>query len=70
MSFECPNWQTKLYSRVHRVCRASGYLSELLLSEAEIRHHEEKLEREKKAKLEAHKNVDTSGQDISSIGGV
>jgi transcription initiation factor TFIIIB Brf1 subunit/transcription initiation factor TFIIB len=72
MSFKCPNCQTTLYSRVHRLCQACGVAlpAELLLPEAEIRHFEEKMEREKKAMLEADKNINTSGPDTSLIGGL
>jgi transcription initiation factor TFIIIB Brf1 subunit/transcription initiation factor TFIIB len=63
MSFKCPNCETKLYSKVHRLCHACGFAlpAELLLSEIQIRRFEERMEREKKAKLEADKNLDTSG---------
>ena len=72
MSSKCPNCQTTLYSRVHRVCRACGSAlpAELLLPEAQIRQFEEKMERERKDALEADKNIDTSGPDIGLIGGV
>ena len=71
MSFKCPNCQTVLYNRADRHCSICGVMlpAELLLSEAEIRHFEEKREREKKAMLEADKNIDTSGPDIGLIGG-
>ena len=71
MSFKCPNCQTTLHSRVHRLCRACGVVlpAELLMPEAQIRYFEEKMEREKKAMLEANKNIDTSGPDSNAIGG-
>jgi hypothetical protein len=56
---------------VHRLCHACGFAlpAELLLSEQQIRHFEEKMEREKKAKLEADKNIDTSGPPAWGIVG-
>lgn len=39
------------------------------MPEAQIRYFEEKMEREKKAMLEANKNIDTSGPDSNAIGG-
>jgi hypothetical protein len=70
MSFKCPNCKVKIYSRALRRCRACGFElpAELLLSEAQIRYHEEKMEREKKAMLEADKNIDTSGPGVGAPG--
>jgi hypothetical protein len=70
MSFKCPNCQTMLYSRVHRICRACGVSlpAELLLPEAEIRHFEERMKREKKEMLEEDKNIDTSGPGPAAAG--
>jgi hypothetical protein len=71
MSFKCPNCATTLHSRVHRLCGTCGVPlpAELLMPEAEIRLFEEKIEREKKAMLEAYKNIDTCGPDDNAMGG-
>ena len=71
MRNKCPNCQTVLYNHADRRCRVCGIAlpAELLLPEAEIRCFEEKMEREKKAMLEADKNIETSGPDISLVGG-
>ena len=71
MSFKCPNCQTTLYSRVHRLCQACGVAlpPELLLPEADILRFEEKMKQQKKDMLEAQRNVDTSGPDSNAVGG-
>lgn len=68
MSFQCPQCQTQLHSRVHRICQACGTAlpAELLLPEAQIRHYEALMEREKNSRFEAARNIDTRPPDISS----
>jgi transcription initiation factor TFIIIB Brf1 subunit/transcription initiation factor TFIIB len=58
--------ETMIYSRAHRVCQACGATlpSELLLTEAQLRYHEEKSERKRKAEREADLNVDTRMPDV------
>lgn len=69
MSFKCPNCETTLYSRVHRICQPCGATlpAELLLPEAEIRHFEAQREREKKSRFEAARNIDTRVPDPSNF---
>ena len=70
MSFKCPNCKVKIYSRAHRRCRACGFdlAAELLLPKSQIRYHEEKMEREKRAMLEADKNVSRKGPGVGAPG--
>jgi transcription initiation factor TFIIIB Brf1 subunit/transcription initiation factor TFIIB len=64
MSFKCPNCQTQIFSRAHRVCQTCGVAlpPELLLPEAQIRYAEEKAKRDLKAELEADKNLSAGGR--------
>jgi hypothetical protein len=72
MSFKCPNCQTRIYSRAHKVCHTSGVAlpSEFLLPEAQIHSTEEKAKRDLKAELEADNTTrisDTLGGEIGGI---
>jgi predicted RNA-binding Zn-ribbon protein involved in translation (DUF1610 family) len=59
VNLKCPNCETTIYSRVHRLCRACGFAlpAELLLTDAEIHHFEEKMREEKNAQLEVDQDV-------------
>jgi hypothetical protein len=72
MSFKCPNCQTKIYNRAHKVCHICGAAlpPELLLSKAQIRSTEEKAKRELKAELEADNPTRISDTLGGEIGGV
>ena len=50
MSFKCPNCRAEIYNRAERHCRTCGFAlpAKLLLPEAEIRHCEERVERERR----------------------
>lgn len=71
MSFKCPNCDVKLTSRVYRLCQTCGshLPAELLLPEAEIRHHENKMKRVKKARLSDIQNVSTAGPEANTFSG-
>ena len=59
MSFKCPNCQTSLYSRAHRLCVNCGVPlpPDLLLPEGQVRHFEKNLEQEKEARLAEDSNL-------------
>jgi len=59
MSFKCPNCETVIYSRAHKVCHTCGIAlpQEFLLPESQIRHVEQSAERERKADRESDLNL-------------
>jgi len=71
MNFKCPHCDVKLTTRVYRRCQTCGsdLPAELLLPEAEIRHHENKMKRQKKARLASIQNVSTSGPKANVFSG-
>ena len=71
MKVKCPNCQTRIYSRAHKVCHTCGFAlpPELLLPESQIRSIEGNGMRELKAELEADRNINTSGTgDMGAAG--
>jgi transcription initiation factor TFIIIB Brf1 subunit/transcription initiation factor TFIIB len=65
VKYECPNCETEIYNRAQRLCRACGFKlpAELLLSEIEIRHFEEREAAERKANCA----VEAATPDIPSV---
>jgi ribosomal protein L37E len=55
VKFKCPNCETEIYNRAQKTCRACGFElpAELLLSDAQIRHFEESVERDRKTNCAA-----------------
>ena len=55
VNLKCPSCETEIYNRAQRHCRACGHElpAEFLLPDAQIRHFEESIERDRKANCEA-----------------